>query len=187
MELEKVIDKKVKSMSVRILATLENILACHLDSLSDNDSFNLDAVELRTLRSEILNAYGDTARSIKTILKDPESVQGKVSLSRDVIAALRDCEFYMIEEDGPEGPNPVLDISSHNTDTLVKIRDLIGAGVVYNKSYYCIDFEDCLNRAIPVLDKVRVTGINLGSNSEMSYKDWRDAICRIYLGEVTDG
>lgn len=177
MELDKIMQKRIRAMGVRILACIEHSLSCHLDDIEDGDRFELIGEDLKVLRSEILNAAGDTSRSLGSLVSDPKNVNTRLSLERDVIEVLTNAEFGIVEhEDGDDVPAFVL---SGNLNTLLKIRDLIDAGVVYNNKYTCVGVEDIVNRLLPFLDKVKMTGIKIPKEN---YAEWRDEVCELYTG-----
>lgn len=178
MELDQVLKKRVRGMSVRILACVEHTLACHLDAVRDDEKFVLYGSDLKLIRGEVLNAAGDTTRSLSSLIKD--NPPGKVSLSRDVIAALNRAEVD-IETVGDEEV-PIFTISG-DFNLLCKIRDQIKSGVVYNNKYTCIGLDAIVESLMPFLDQAQFAGIKIADGD---YKEWRDEVCREYLGGLGD-
>ncbi len=173
-DFEEVMGKRLRSMAVRILACIEHTLSADLVGMDPNESHTLSGSDLNIIRGEVLNAAGDTTRALSSLVSSPKTGrQAKVSLSRDIIAALNKAHVDIINED-----EPIIRVSG-DFNLLSKIRGEIGAGVVYNKTYTCVGIDDIVNSVIPFLDPVQFAGIKLAHGD---YRDWRDAVCELYLG-----
>jgi hypothetical protein len=66
---------------------------------------------------------------------------------------------------------------------LHKIRGEVGAGVVYNKTYTCAGIDDVVDSLLPFLDTVQIAGIKIADGD---YKEWRNAVCEVYLEGLGD-
>lgn len=175
MESDNVVKKRLKGMAVRILATIEHVLgADDLESLNDDEKLAITGGDLKVIRSEILNAAGDTTRSL--MHEDGASRTGKVSLTRDMIQAISRAEVDILESPDKESV-PIFNMSG-NFNLLNKIRNEVGAGVVYNKRYTCAGIDDIVDSLLPFLDSVQIAGIKIADGD---YKTWRDAVCELYL------
>jgi hypothetical protein len=174
MEFEKVLQKRVRGMAVRILACIEHTLAADLEGMRDDEKFQLLGSHLKIIRSEILNAAGDTTRSLASLIAQP--VAGKLSLSREVIAVLNRADVDIVEIEGG-GDVPVFNACG-DFNQLNKIRREVNAGVVYNKTYTCAGIDDIVNSLMPFLDAAQIAGIKIADGD---YREWRDAVCEMYL------
>jgi hypothetical protein len=172
MEFDKVIQKRLRGMAVRILACIEHTIQCDLGDLKDEEEVVLTGADLKIARSEILNAAGDTTRSLTQLVAD--SPPGKVSFSRDIIKALGDAEVDVIEEDDVI---PVFRIFG-DFNLLNKIRNSVGAGIVYKKVYTCAGLDDIVDSLLPFLDLAQIAGVKIAHGD---YREWRDVVCEIYL------
>lgn len=173
MEFDKVVQKRLRGMAVRILACIEHTIQCDLADLGDDEQVTLSGADLSIVRSEILNAAGDTTRSLSQLAAD--SPPGKVSLSRDTIRALGGAEVDIIEEDGEQVP---VFRAFGDFNLLNKIRNSVGAGVVYKKTYTCAGLDNVVDSLLPFLDLAQIAGVKIADGD---YRDWRDAVCDIYL------
>lgn len=173
MEFEKVLQKRLRGMAVRILANIEHTLGADLGGMKDEEEFTLSGSELNIIRSEILNAAGDTTRSLASLVSS--STPGKLSLSREVIAALNKAEVDIVSWENDEVP---VFRAYGDFNLLNKIRNEVGAGVVYNKSYTCAGMDNIVDSLMPFLDSAQIAGIKIADGE---YKEWRDAICEMYL------
>lgn len=178
MELDKVLQKRVRGMSVRILACIEHTLECHLDGIDDDETFVLRGSDLKVIRSEILNAAGDTTRSLVSLLKD--NPPGKTLLSREIIAALNraDLTFKTVEDE-----QVPMFITTGDFNLLCKIRDQIKSGVVYDNMYACIGLDCIVESLMPFLDQAQFAGIKIADGD---YKSWRYEVCQEYMGGLND-
>lgn len=174
MEFEKVLQKRLRGMAVRILANIEHTLGADLGGMGDDEKFTLTGSELNIIRSEILNAAGDTTRSLASLVADAKP--GKQSFSREVIAVLNRASVDII--DVPNDEDVPLFRAEGDFNLLNKIRSDVGAGVVYNKTYTCAGIDDVVNSLIPVLDSAQFAGIKIADGE---YREWRDAVCEMYL------
>lgn len=175
MEFEKVLQKRLQGMAVRILATIEHTLGADLGGMKNDEEFILTGSELNIIRSEILNASGDTTRSLVSLMGS--SKPGRLSLSRDVIAALNRADVDIIEVSNGEEEVPIFRVFG-DFNLLNKIRNEIGAGVVYNKIYTCVGIDNIVDSLMPFLDSVQIAGIKIADGE---YRGWRDAVCELYL------
>lgn len=181
MELEQALHKRVRGMAVRILSCLEHSLSCHLDGIGDNEKFTLDGADLKTLRGVILDAAGDTTRSLAALVHDAPRGGSKLSLPREMIAALNSAMLKFVKQDRDEEV-PVCEIRGEFV-LLTKIRDLIGAGVVYNGTYTCVGLDAIIEHLVPFLDRIQSMGIKIAGGV---YKSWRDDVCDMYLEGLND-
>ena len=179
MQFGQVLKKRLRGMAVRILANIEHTIGGDLDAIGDDEKFTLDGRELKVIRSEILNAAGDTTRSLEQLAGDP-SKTGGVSLSRDEIAVLNKAQVDMVEMGQEEVPTFKL---FGDFNLLIKIRNTVGAGIVYDKSYTCIGIDDIVGSLMPFLDSAQIAGIKIAGGE---YRGWRDAICEMYLEGLGD-
>jgi len=174
MNFDEVIKKRLRGMAVRILANIEHVLgADDLEDLSDDDTVTITGGDLKIIRSEVLNAAGDTTRSLQG--GGNRSADNKISLSRDMIQAINKAHVDIIEVDGEEVPLFKIEGSFNLVN---KIRTGIGTGVVYNKTYTCAGIEDVVNSLLPYLDMAQIASVKIAKGD---YKDWRDAVCELYL------
>ena len=172
-ELDDVLGKRLRGMAVRILACIEHTVRADLDNIAGRDKFVLYGDDLKVIRSEVLNAAGDTTRSLASLLEQP--IVGKRTISRDMMLALNSATLEnMTFEDETV---PIFTISG-DFGTLNKIRNEIKAGIVYNQSYKCVGIDDVINHLIPFLDIAVLAGIKVGSGD---YKAWREGVCKLYL------
>lgn len=172
-DFEEVMGKRLRSMSVRILACIEHTLGADLVGMKPDESYTLLGSDLSIIRGEILNAAGDTTRALSQLVSAPRTgKQAKVSLPRDVIAAFNKAHVDINEQT----QEPVLKVFG-DFNLLSKIRNEIGAGVVYN-SYTCVGVDDIVNSVIPFLDPIQMAGVKIAQGD---YRDWRAAVCEIYL------
>lgn len=178
MELEQILKKRLRGMSVRILACIEHTLACHLDEVQDGEEFRLHGSDLKVLRSEILNAAGDTTRSLTSLVKDQPV--GKMSLSREMIAVLNRAEVGFETVDDEHVP---FWIATGDFNLLNKIREQVGTGVVYNNKYMCIGLDPVVDSLMPFLDQAQFAGIKIADGD---YKSWRQEVCQEYMGGLND-
>lgn len=179
MEYEAVLKKRIRGMAVRVLATIEHTLgADDLESLDDNEKLAFTGRDLKVIRSEILNAAGDTTRSLASL--DGPSKPGRLSLSRETIQALSKATVDITDaEEGDDEAEDTPVFSVHGDfNVLYKIRSEVGAGVVYNKAYTCVGIDDIVNSLMPFLDSAQLAGIKIAHGD---YKEWRDAVCEMYL------
>ena len=172
-DLNEVLGKRLRGMAVRILACIEHTVRADLDDMGNDEKFTFSGGELKVIRSEILNAAGDTTRSLGSLFN--QSNANKRVISREVISILNTAKFEVIELD--DETVPVFTVSGEFL-LLGKIRDDIGAGIVYNTTYRCVGIEDVASRLLPFLDITTLAGIKLGSGD---YKTWRDTVCKLYL------
>lgn len=175
MEFEKVLQKRLRGMAVRILANIEHTLGADLGGMGDDEKFTLTGSELNIIRSEILNAAGDTTRSLAQLVST--SKPGKLSFSRDVIAALNKAEIDITTPEGSPEEVPVFSLAG-DFNLLHKIRNEIGAGVVYNRTYTCVGIDDIVDSLMPFLDTAQIAGVKIAGGE---YREWRDAVCETYL------
>jgi len=179
MEFEKVLGKRVKGMAVRILANIEHTLGADLGGMSDSEKHTLTGADLNVIRSEILNAAGDTTRSLAQLIGDPSKV-GKVSLTREEIAVLNRAKVDIKESEEDDVPTFKL---FGDFNLLIKIRNTVGAGIVYDKSYTCAGIDDIVDSLMPFLDSAQIAGIKIAGGD---YMGWRDAVCEMYLEGLGD-
>lgn len=180
MEFEQIVNKRLKGMAVRILSRIEDALDADLEDVGEDDSFKINGHELKAVRSEILNAAGETSRSIAS-LKSKED-PGRLSFDRGVISALNRSEVDIAIDEDSGIKMPVFETSGE-FNLLRKIRDEIGAGVVYNKKYICRGVDDMVALVIPFLDSASVAGIKIAGGN---YKSWRSDVCVLYLDGLED-
>jgi hypothetical protein len=180
MEVDKILQKRVRGMAVRILACIEHTLSCHLDAVNDNDHFAFDGSDLKVVRSEILNAAGDTTRSLTTLLNDKPHAGGGMSLSREMVAAINRAGLEFVHVDTEDVP---VFTTTGDFNLLVRIRELVGAGVVYNNSYTCVGIDAVVDSLLPFLDKTQMAGIKIADGG---YKAWRNDVCEMYLEGLND-
>ena len=173
MEIDKVLKKRIRAMGVRILAVIENSVGAAMDGVEDHEEFKLEGADLKVIRSEILNAAGETTRSLESLLEQP--LVGKLALSREVMGVLNKAEVDIREIEGERIPvfKAYGDLSQ-----LTKIRREVGAGLVYDNVYACAGVDDVVNSLLPFLDSVRLAKIKIADGE---YADWRDAVCDIYM------
>ena len=182
MEFEKVLGKRVKGMAVRILANIEHTLGADLGGMNDDEKYTLTGADLNVIRSEILNAAGDTTRSLAQLIGDPSKV-GRVSLTREEIAALNKATVDIVEDpDGVDNDVPIFKVFG-DFNLLIKIRNTVGAGIVYDKSYTCAGIDNIVDSLMPFLDSAQIAGIKIASGD---YMGWRDAVCEMYLEGLGD-
>lgn len=172
-ELNDVLGKRLRGMAVRILATIEHTVRADLDGIEDHEKFTIMGGDLKVIRSEILNAAGDTTRSLAGLLEQP--ISGKRTISREVIVALSTAKLEMLQFE--DETVPVFTVSG-DFGLLRKIRDEIKAGIVYNVLYKCVGLEDVVDHLIPFLDLAVLAGVRVGNGE---YKVWRDQVCKLYL------
>ena len=172
MEFEEILKKRIRGMAVRILACIEHTLQADLDGVDDNESFALRGSDLKIIRGEILNAAGDTTRSLSTL--GTESYSAKISLSHETITCLQRAELRVLEFD--DVSIPIASIKG-NVDTLNKIRTMINAGIVYNNIYYCVGLDDVVNRLLPFLDTAQLAGVRIADGT---YREWRNSVSEMY-------
>jgi len=179
MEFDKVLQKRLRGMAVRILANIEHTLGADLGDMGDNEKFSLSGSDLKVIRSEILNAAGDTTRSLSQLIET--SPPGKQSLSREMLAALNKAEVDIAEVEGEEDI-PVFRVLG-DFNLLNRIRKDVGAGIVYDKTYTCAGLDDIVDSLIPFLDMVQIAGVKIADGE---YREWRDAVCEMYLEGLGD-
>ena len=175
MEFEKILQKRLRGMAVRILANIEHTLGADLGGMKDDEQFILTGSELNIIRSEILNAAGDTTRSLASLVSS--SKPGRLSLSREVIAALNKAEVDIRAPEGCSDEVPIFRVFG-DFNLLNKIRNEVGAGVVYNKIYTCVGIDNVVDSLMPFLDSAQIAGIKIADGE---YKEWRDAVSAFYL------
>ena len=180
MEFEKILQKRLRGMAVRILANIEHTLGADLSEVKDGEEFVLSGSELHIIRSEILNAAGDTTRSLASLVSSSKS--GKLSLSREMIAALNKAEVDIGAPEGCPDDVPVFRVFG-DFNLLNKIRNEVGAGIVYNKIYTCVGIDNIVDSLMPFLDSAQIAGIKIADGE---YKEWRDAVCEMYLEGLGD-
>lgn len=171
MEFEKILSKRLKGMAVRILANIEHTLGADLGEMSDDEQFVLTGGDLNIIRSEILNATGDTTRSLLQLVGSIKPSQGGLSFNCEDIYMLNQASIDIIDD------IPIFCIRG-DFNLLNKIRNDIGAGIVYNMRYTCVGIDDIVDSLIPYLDTALLTGIKIADGK---YREWRDAVCEIYL------
>jgi hypothetical protein len=177
--MDKILQKRVRGMAVRILATIEHTLSCHMENVRENDSFNVSGADLKVLRNEILNAAGDTTRSLQSMAKT--GAPQKVSFDRAIFSCLEGARLEWAEDD--DGTEPVFYATGHLGE-LNQLRDLVGGtGLVYKNTYVCIGLDQVVEHLIPFLDKASATGIKVAGGH---YKPWRDEVCDLFLGGLGD-
>lgn len=177
--MDKILQKRVRGMAVRILATIEHTLSCHMENVREDDSFGVSGADLKVLRNEILNAAGDTTRSLQSMNKT--SSPQKVSFDRAIFSSLEKARLEWAEDD--DGVDPVFSVAG-NLGELNQLRDLVGGtGLVYKNTYVCIGLEQIVEHLIPFLDKASAAGIRVASGH---YKPWRDEVCDLFLGGLGD-
>jgi len=179
MQLDEILKKRVRGMSVRILACIEHTLSCHLDGIDDDEKFKLHGSDLKLLRSEILNAAGDTTRSLTSLVKDQPIT--KISFDRATITALNRAEVGF-EPFGDEETTPFF-IVKGDFNLLHKIREQVGTGVVYNNRYVCIGLDPVVDSLMPFLDQAKIAGIKIADGD---YTTWRQEVCQEYMGGLND-
>ncbi len=183
MQFEEVLKKRLRGMAVRILANIEHTLGADLGGMKDDEEFTLTGSELNVIRSEILNAAGDTTRSLSALIGSSKpSKTNKLSLDRNMIVALNKADVDILEMPNGEDDVPVFKVYG-DFNLLNKIRNEVGAGVVYNKSYTCAGIDDVVDSLMPFLDTAQITGIKIAGGE---YKEWRDAVCEMYLEDLGD-
>jgi len=181
METNQVFKKRIQGMAVRILARIEHILRIDLEDIDDNEDFVLSGSDLKIIRSETLNAAGDTIRSLAALKDQPQ--KSRLSLPREGIAGINRASVGFIE-DKTEGEVPLFRIKiDGDFNLLCQIRGYIGAGVVYNNSYTCAGIDDIVNSLIPFLDSAALAGIKIADGN---YREWRDSVCDMYLEGLGD-
>jgi hypothetical protein len=172
-ELNDVLGKRLRGMAVRILACIEHTVKADLDGIEDNERFTIMGGDLKVIRSEILNAAGDTTRSLGSLLEQP--ISGKRTISRETILALNSAKLEILEFEDESVP---IFTASGDFGVLRKIRDDIRAGIVYNAMYKCAGIEDVVDNLIPFLDVAVLAGVRIANGD---YKVWRDQVCKLYL------
>lgn len=177
MDFENVLKKRLRGMAVRILANIEHTLGADLGGMDDEEKFTLTGADLNIIRSEILNAAGDTTRSLSQLVATAKP--GKLSFSRETISLLNKAEVEVV---GTIEETPVFHAHG-DFNLLSKIRQEVGAGVVYNRTYTCAGIDDVVNSLIPFLDSAQLAGIKIADGR---YREWRDDVCEMYL-EGLDG
>lgn len=177
-ELNDVLGKRLRGMAVRILACIEHTVKADLDGIEDNERFTIMGGDLKVIRSEILNAAGDTTRSLGSLLEQP--ISGKRTISRETILALNSAKLEILEFEDESVP---IFTASGDFGVLRKIRDDIKAGIVYNAMYKCAGIEDVVDNLIPFLDVAVLAGVRIANGD---YKVWRDQVCRIYLDGISE-
>lgn len=183
MEFEKVLQKRLKGMAVRILANIEHTLGADLGDMKDNEEHTLTGVDLNVIRSEILNAAGDTTRSLAQLVGDAkQSGSAGVSFSRDVIASLNKAHIDIGALEGTPNDIPMFRAFG-DFNLLMKIRNMVGAGIVYDKAYTCVGIDNVVDSLIPFLDSAQIAGIRIANGD---YMGWRDAVCQMYLEGLGD-
>jgi hypothetical protein len=183
MEFDKIVNKRLKGMAVRILSFIEDSLdASDLEDVGEEEAFTITGGSLREIRSEILNAAGETSRSIASLKATPAGGVSKVSFSREAISALGRAVVEIAEAEGSNEKMPVFETNG-DFNLLHKIRNDLGVGVVYNKKYICRGVEDIVGSLIPLLDSASLAGIKIAGGD---YKTWRDAVCELYLEGLGD-
>lgn len=177
---EEVLKKRIKGMAVRILANIEHTLGADLGQMKDDEEFVLHGADLNVIRSEILNAAGDTGRSLAQ-LADGGGTIGKLSFDRATMSALNKATLDVVpSDDGDEVP--VFEVQG-DFNLLHKIRNEVGTGIVYNRSYTCVGVDQIVDSLMPFLDKAQLAGIRIARGE---YKGWRDAVCEMYLEGLGD-
>ena len=172
-ELNDVLGKRLRGMAVRILACIEHTVKADLDGIEDNERFTIMGGDLKVIRSEILNAAGDTTRSLGSLLEQP--ISGKRTISRETILALNSAKLGILAFEDESVP---IFMASGDFGVLRKIRDDIKAGIVYNSVYKCVGIEDVVDNLIPFLDVAVLAGVRIANGD---YKVWRDQVCKLYL------
>ena len=172
-DLNDVLAKRLRGMAVRILACIEHTVGADLDDIDDDERFTIRGGDLKIVRSEILNAAGDTTRSLTSLFEQPSI--GKRTISKEMISAFNTAKFDLVVIDQEAIPTFKL-----NADfaLLRKIRDEIKAGIVYDTAYVCVGIEDTVNHLLPFLDVIMLAGVKIGDGV---YQNWRDSICKLYL------
>lgn len=180
MQFEDVLKKRLKGMAVRILANIEHTIGADLSSVKDEEKFMLTGSDLNIIRSEILNAAGDTTRSLAQLATGDSSPVGKLSMDRGMMSAIHKAELDIVEDE-PEDV-PTFQVQG-DFNLLHKIRNEVGAGIVYNRTYTCAGIDDVVDSLLPFLDKTLLAGIKVARGE---YKGWRDAVCEMYLEDLGD-
>jgi hypothetical protein len=181
MQFEEVVKKRLRGMAVRILANIEHTLGADLGDMRDSERFTLTGAEWNVIRSEILNAAGDTTRSLASLAGS--SKPGKLSLSREVIAVINRAEVDLLKV-GLGGREEVPIFKAYGDFNLLnKIRNEVGAGIVYKKVYTCAGLDNIVDSLMPFLDLAQIAGIKIADGE---YKEWRDAVCEMYLEGLGD-
>jgi len=180
MELRKVLEKRVQGMAVRILASIERALRTDFEAIGHDEEFSLQGSDLKIVRSEILNAAGDTTRSLLSLVDQP--LAGKLTFTREMIIALNNAKltFAMFDDDEEW---PIFRLKG-DFNLLRKFRDEIGTGIVYNKIYTCMGVDNMIESLIPFLDLAQFAGIKIANGD---YRQWRTDICEMYLEGLGDG
>jgi len=173
-DLHDVLQKRLRGMAVRILACVEHTVGADLDAIGDGERFTLRGSDLKIIRSEVLNAAGDTTRSLTSVFEQP--MIGKRTISREMIAALNSAVFSFVDFEDDDTV-PVFSITG-DFALLRKIRDEVKAGIVYNTTYTCAGIDDTTKHLLPFLDMVVIAGVKIGNGA---YKAWRDEVCKLYL------
>ena len=176
MEFDLVIKKRLNGMTARLLANIEHTVGVKLNQIHNDEQFTLTGADLNIIRNEILNAAGDTTRSLAPLVS--VSRPGQISFSRNTIAALNRAEVDILET----SDIPLFKVFG-DFHLLHKIRGEVGAGVVYNKTYTCVGIDDIVDSLIPFLDSAQIAGIKIADGE---YCGWRDAVCELYLEELGD-
>jgi hypothetical protein len=172
-DLNDILQRRLRGMAVRILARIEDIVDANLDNVSDAAKFTIVGSDLKMIRSEVLNAAGDTTRSLGSVFEQP--IAGKHSFSREAISCLNGATFEIT--DFEDESVPVIRLNGDFV-MLRQIRDNIKAGVVYNTEYVCAGLEDVVDHIIPYLDLAILAGIKIGNGD---YKAWRDKVVKLYM------
>lgn len=181
MEHNQVFKKRIQGMAVRILSTIEHTVRADLEDVEDDEKFSLIGSDLKIIRGEILNAAGDTARSLAALKDQPQ--KGKLSLPRAGIAGINRASISFVD-DKTGGEVPLFRIKiDGDFNLLCQIRSYIGAGVVYNNSYTCAGIDDIVNSLIPFLDSIALAGVKIADGD---YREWRDSVCDMYLEGLGD-
>lgn len=174
-ELNDVLGKRLRGMAVRILACIEHTVKADLDGIEDNEKFTIMGGDLKVIRSEVLNAAGDTTRSLGSLLEQP--ISGKRTISREMMNALSTSKFEIVEFEDEMVP-----LFSFRADypILCSFQRQSLAGLVYDGTYTCVGVDDIVRFILPFLDSAILAGARL---DRIQFQTWRKQVAKLYLGE----
>lgn len=171
--------RRLRGMAARIMSCIEKHADSDLDQLDDSEVIQLTGAELKDIRYEILNAAGDTTRSLSSLVEQDKP--NTLSFGRDTIAAINKADIGFADTES--GEVPVITLTG-DFNLLIKIRNKIGSGVVYNNLYTCYGLHDIINHVMPFLDVAHLAGINIANGD---YGSWRSQVCEIYTEVLENG
>lgn len=170
------LDKKIKSLMVRILGSIEKCNELKFDDIKDTHEYAMHGSDLKLMRHEILNACNDFKRSLIDDKSLSDVAKTTFYPQTIKIIAMSKVDF--------SGNIPVF---STNGDpiTIRNFRTQVGAGIVYNNgtdcTYSCVGIGDVVNKLIPILDTAITININVANGK---YESWKHKVRNIYLGEA---